>query len=254
MDTIRRLIVRMATENREWGDTRIRGARGNLGQQVARGPLANVRKERGLEPAPERKKRTTRRECLAAHWDVLAAADCFTVEVWTPRGLTRFTVLVLSHLASRRVPIAGISAEPDGPGGTPLMRNAPDAEDGFLRHIRVLIHDRDPRFRPAVRDTLPPAAVTPIRRPARSPNLNAYTERFVRTIKDSCLERMVLIGEGSRRRAGREFVAHDHHERNRQGLDNRRILPLSTAPPPRGRVPCRQRLGGMLHDDYRSAA
>ena len=76
----------------------------------------------------------------------------------------------------------------------------------------------------------------------------------MRTIKDSCLERMVLIGEGSRRRAVHEFVAHDHHERNHQGLDKRRILPLSTAPPPRGRVPCRQRLGGMLHDDYRSAA
>ena len=213
-----------------------------------------MRKERGLEPAPERKKRTTWREFLAAHGDVLAAADCFTVEVWTPRGLTRFTVLVLIHLASRRGPIAGISAEPDGPGGPQLMRNATDAEDGCLRHIRVLIHDRDPRFRPAGRDTLPPADVTPIRRPARAPNLNASTERVVRTIKDSCLARMVLIGEGSRRRAGREFVAHDHHERNHQGLDNRLTLPLSTAPPPRGRGPGRQRLGGMLHDDSRSAA
>ena len=206
MDTIRRLIVRMAPENREWGDTRSRGARGNLGHQVARGPLANVRKDRGLEPAPDRKKRTTWRECLAAHWDVLAAADFFTVEVWTPRGLTRFTVLVLMHLASRRGQIAGISAEPDGPWVTQLMRHATDAEDGFLRHIRVLIHDRDPRFRPAVRDPLPPD-VTPIQRPARAPNLHAYTERFVRTIKDSCLARLVLIGEGSRRRAVREFVA-----------------------------------------------
>ena len=229
MDTIRRLIVRMATENREWGDTRIRGALGNLGHQVARGPIANVLKERGLEPAPERKKRTTWRELLAAHWDVLAAADFFTVEVWTPRGLTRFTVLVLIHLASRHVPIAGISAEPDGPWVTQLMRNATDAEDGFLRHIRFLIHDRDPRFRPAGRDTLPPADVTPLRRPTRAPNLNAYTERFVRTIKDSCLERLVLIGEGSLRRAVREFVAHYHHERNHQGLDNRLSLPLSTA-------------------------
>ena len=100
-------------------------ALGNLGHQVARGPLANVRKERGLEPAPERKKRTTWREFLAAHWDVLAAANCFTVAVWTPRGLTRFTVLVLSHLANRRVQIAGISAEPDGPWVTQLMRHAP---------------------------------------------------------------------------------------------------------------------------------
>ena len=254
MDTIRRRIVRMAPENREWGDTRSRGARGNLGHQVARGPLANVRKERGLEPAPDRTTRTTWRECLAAHGDVLAAADCFTVEGWTLRGLPRFTVLVLRHLASRRGQIAGISAEPDGPWGAQLMRNAPDAEDGCLRHRRCLSHDRDPRFRPAVRDTLPPADVTPIRRPARAPNLNAYTERFVRTSKESCLERLVLIGEGSRRRAVREFVAHDHHERNHQGLDNRRILPLSTAPPPRGRVPGRQRLGGMWHDDSRSAA
>ena len=244
MDTIRRLIVRMAPENREWGDTRSRGARGNLGHQVARGPLANVRKERGLEPAPARKTRTTWRACLAAHGDVLAAADCFTVAVWTPRGLTRFPVLVLMHLASRRGQIAGISAEPDGPWVPQLMRHAPAAEDGCLRHIRVLIHDRDPLFRPAGRDPLPPADVTPIRRPARAPNLNAYTARFGRTIKDSCLERLVLIGEGSRRRAGREFVAHDHHERNHQGLDHRLILPLSTAPPPRGRVPCRQRLGG----------
>ena len=199
----------MATENREWGDTRIRGARGHLGHQVARGTLANVRKERGLEPAPDRKKRTTWRELLAAPWDGRAAADFFTVEVGTPRGLTRFTGLVLIHLASRRSQIAGISAAPDGPWVPQLMRNATDAEDGFLRHIRVLIHDRDPLFRPAGRDTLPPADVTPIRRPARAPTLNAYTARVVRTIKASCLERMVLIGAGSRRRAGREFVAHD---------------------------------------------
>ena len=123
MDTIRRRFVRMAPENRAWGDTRSRGARGHLGHQVARGPLANVRKERGLEPAPDRKTRTTWRECLAAHGDVRAVA-CFTVELWTPRGLTRFTVLVLMHLASRRGQVAGISAEPDGPGGTQLMRNA----------------------------------------------------------------------------------------------------------------------------------
>ena len=124
MDTIRRRIVRMATEHRAWGDTRSRGARGTLGHQVARGTIANVLTERGLEPAPERTKRTTWRELLAAHGDVLAAADFFTVEVWTPRGLTRFTVLVLIHLASHRVQIAGISAEPDGPWVTQLMRHA----------------------------------------------------------------------------------------------------------------------------------
>ena len=90
--------------------------------QVARGPLATVRKERGLDPAPNRKTRTTWRELLAAHGNGLAAADCFTVAVWTPRGLTRFTVLVLMPpLASRRGQIAGISTEPDGPWVTQLI-------------------------------------------------------------------------------------------------------------------------------------
>ena len=165
MQEIRRLIVRMATENRDWGYTRIRGALDNVGHRVARGTIANVLKEHGLDPAPERTKRTTWREFLAAHWDVLAAADFFTVEVWTPRGLTRFTVLVLIELATRRVHIAGISAEPDGPWVTQLMRNATDAEDGFLRGTRMLIHDRGPLYSHAVRDALTAAGVTPVAAP-----------------------------------------------------------------------------------------
>ncbi len=246
MAEIRQLIVRMATENRDWGYTRIRGALSNLGHDVSRGAIATVLREHGLEPAPERTKRTTWRECLAAHWDVMAAADFFTVEVWLPRGLTRFTVLVLIELATRRVEIAGITADPDGPWVTQLARNATDAEDGFLRGRRFLIHDRDPLFTDAGRDTLAAAGVTPVRLPARSPNLNAFAERFVRTIKESCVERFVLIGERSLRRAVFEFVAHDHHERNHQGLDNQLILPPATPGRPHGPIRCRHRLGGML--------
>ena len=116
---------------------------------------------------------------------MLAAADFFTAEVWLPRGLTRFTVLVLIELATRRVHVAGLTADPDGPWVTQLTRNVTDAEDGFLRGTRWLIHDRDPLFSHAVRDTLTDAGVTPVRLPARSPNLNAFAERFVRTIKES---------------------------------------------------------------------
>ena len=114
---------------------------------------------------------------------MLAAADFFTVEVWLLRGLTWFTVLVLIELSTRRVHVAGMTAEPDGPWVTQLTRNATDADDGFLRGTRFLIHDRDPLFSHAVRDTLASAGVTPVRLPARSPNLNAFAERFVRTIK-----------------------------------------------------------------------
>ena len=157
-------------------------------------------------------------------------------------------------LATRRVQIAGISTEPNGPWVTQLMRNATDAEDGFLRGTRMLIHDRDPLYSQAVRDTLTAAGVTPVRLPARSPNLNAFAERFVRTVEESCLERMILIGEGSLRRAIHEFVDHYHHERNHQELSNRLIQPLPTSSQTHGSVQCRQRLGGMLKYYYRPAA
>ena len=163
------------------------------------------------------------------------------------------TVLVLIELATRRVEIAGITADADGPWVTQLARNATDAEDGFLRGRRFLIHDRDPLFTDAVRDTLAAAGVTPVRLPARSPNLNAFAERFVRTIKESCVERFVLIGERSLRRAVFEFVAHYHHERNHQGLDNQLILPPATPGRPHGPIRCRHRLGGMLKYYYRPA-
>src|SRR5215831_19197486 len=111
---IRQLVVRMATENRDWGYTRIQGALANLGHDVGRGTIATILQQRGIGPAPERRKGTTWREFLKAHWDVLAAADFFTVEVWTATGLTRYVVLFVIELATRRVHIAGIASEPDG--------------------------------------------------------------------------------------------------------------------------------------------
>jgi len=97
---IRQLVVRMATENRDWGYTRIQGALANLGHDVGRGTIATILKQHGIEPAPERQKRTTWHEFLKAHWDVLAAADFFTVEVWTAMGLTRYIVFFVIELGA----------------------------------------------------------------------------------------------------------------------------------------------------------
>src|ERR1700676_5273290 len=129
---IRALIVRMATENRDWGYTRIQGALANLDHEVGRGTIANILREHGLEPAPERAKKTTWPEFLNTHWDVLAAADFFTVNVWTGRGLTRFAVLFFIELSSRRVEIAGITAEPDTAWMSQMSRSVTDVSDGFL--------------------------------------------------------------------------------------------------------------------------
>jgi len=254
MAAIRQLVVRMATQNREWGYTRIQGALANLGHEVGRGSIATILKQHGIDPAPERLKRTTWQEFLKTHWDVLAAADFFTVEVWTGAHLTRFAVLFVIELATRRIEIAGIAHEPDSAWVRQCARQLTDPIDGCLRGKRFLLHDRDPLFSEAFRETLAATGVETVRLPARSPNLNAFAERFVRTIKESCLDRMILVGEGSLRRAVHEFVAHYHHERNHQGRDNLLLLPAVAAT--RGDAPlrCRERLGGLLKYYHRPAA
>lgn len=160
---IERLIVRMAAENRDWGYRRIQGALDNLGHEVARGTIANILKEHGLEPTPERSRKTTWQELLRRHWEVMAAADFFTVEVWTRRGLTRFLMLFLIDVSTRRVEIAGIAAKANGLWMEQIARNLCDDVDGFLSGKRYLIHDRDPLFTAGVLGTLVAAGVNSVK-------------------------------------------------------------------------------------------
>jgi putative transposase len=200
MGEVRSLIVRMAQANREWGYRRIQGPLSNLGYTVGRGTIANVLKKQGIEPAPERGKKTTWKEFLRAHGHVIAAADFFTVEVWTLKGLTRYIAFFVLELSTRRVEIAAITPQPDGFWMIQMARRLTHAVDGFLIGKRFLIHDRDPLFTTDVRATLAATGVNGIRLPPRSPNLNAYAERFARTIKESCLDRMILFGEAGLRK------------------------------------------------------
>lgn len=135
-----------------------------------------------------------------------------------------------------------------------VARNLTDAQDGFLSGKRYLIHDRDPLFTKEFREALNGAGVKSVRLPPRSPNLNANAERFVRTIKESCLDRMIFFSESGLRRAIQEFAAHYHVERNHQGLGNRLIMPSSCPLPATGDIRRRPRLGGMLNYYYREAA
>jgi putative transposase len=208
----------------------------------------------GLAPAPERVKKTTWTEFLKVHWDVLAAADFFTVNVWTASGLTRMAVPFIIELSTRRIQIAGMTSDPDAAWMGQMSRNLTDASDGFLTGKRFLIHDPDPLFTLVFRDTLAAAGVQVVRLPPRSPNLNAYAEHFVRTIKESCLDRMVLVGEASLRRAVGEFSEHYHREHNHQGLGNQLIVPVAPQTNHGGRVVSRERPGGLLKYYHRPAA
>ena len=184
----------------------------------------------------------------------MAAADFFTVEVWTPVGLVRYHVLFVIRLMTREVRIAGIVPEPGERWMLQMARNLTDACNGFLLGARFLIHDRSALFTEQFRGILKSTGVESLRLPARSPNLNAFAERFVRTIKSSCLDRMILIGESSLRRALSEFDLHYHAERNHQGLENKIIRPEFDEFPSEGPLHCRERLGGLLRYYFREAA
>jgi hypothetical protein len=192
---VRDLILRMAFENRTWGYTRIQGALQSLGHDIGRGTIAKVLKEAGVDPAPDRQKKTTWKKFLRAHWEVLAAADFFTVEVWTAQGLVRYHVLFVLRLATRQVHLAGIIPEPYEQWMKQVARNLTDGLQGFLDGCRYLIHDRSSLFSDGFRIVLEGAGMESVRLPATSPNLNAFAERFVRSIKESCLDQLILIGE-----------------------------------------------------------
>ena len=246
--------MRMAEENRDGGYRRIAGALSNLGHEPARSTIAAILERHGIEPAPERRRKTTWKEFLSWHWKMIVATDFFTVEVWTRRGLQRFIVLFFIELATRKVEIAGIAQVANGLWMNQIARNLTDSENGILTGKRYLIHDRDPLFTADFMKMIADAGVESVKLPPRSPNLNAYPERFVRSIKQSCLERMILFSEESLRTAIQNFVAHYHSERNHQGLANQLISPDAGHLGSAGEVQRRQRLGGMLNYYYRAAA
>ena len=247
-------VVRMAVENPQWGYTRIRGALSNLGHEIARTTVKRILHDHGIDPAPERSRRLPWKTFLQAHGEGLTACDLFTVEGLTLAGLQRDLVCFVIALPSRRVTIAGIHPPPYGTWMEQMARNVTDPVEGCLRRARSLMHDRDPLSTRGFGEILEGGGVQPIRLPPKSPNLNAYAERFVRSMKEECLSRVVPLGEGHVRLRVGEDVDHDHRERNHQGLDNQL---LQRPPPPvslAADVQRRERLGGLLNFYHREAA
>lgn len=248
---IEQLVLRMARDNPRWGYTRIRGALRNLGHEVGRNTIKRILSENGIQPAPLRRKGMSWETFLRSHWGAIAAADFFNVEVLTFVGLIRYFVLFVMDLKTRRIRIAGILPQPDGGWMKQVARNLTDTFDGFLDDTRYLIHDRDPLFTNDFRLILRASGVRTVKLPAQSPDLNAYAERFVRSIKEECLSQIIPLGERHLRRAVAEYTEHYHRERNHQGIGNRLIEPQEEGS---GELERRERLGGLLNYYYRKAA
>ena len=244
--TIAELVVRMAQENPRWGYTRIRGALGVLGHQVGRNTIKRLLLEAGLEPAPERGRSGCWSTFLRAYWDAIAAADFFTVEVLTLSGLQRYCVFFVMELKTRRVEIAGLAPVPNGPWLAQVARNVLDAVDGFLLGKRFLILDRDPLYTRGFHAALERAGVQPVRLPPRSPNLNAFAERFILSARSECLNHVVPLGEGHLRWLLKEYMAHYHGERTHRGLGNKLVDGQDGVANLNVPVKCRKRVGGLL--------
>jgi hypothetical protein len=251
---VEELIIRIASENRDWGYDRIAGALTNLGHEISDQTVGNVLRRCGLPPAPERKRTTTWAAFVRTHLALLAGTDFFTAEVLTLRGLVTYYVLFFIHLESRRVDIAGLTVHPDEAWMKQIARNATADDCGALRDCRYLLHDRDTKFTRSFRAVLVSGRVQPLALPPHSPNLNAYAERWVRSVKEECLSKVILFGERSLRRALSDYVDHFHAERNHQGKGNVLLFPRNTHCHREGPVQCRERVGGLLRYYHREAA
>jgi len=255
-DEIEQLVVRMAKENSDWGYDRIVGAMANLGYTLCDQTVGNILQRQGIPPATERKRTTTWTDFIRAHMSVLAGTDFFTVEILTLRGLVTYYVLFFIHLESRKVEVSGITPHPNEAWMKQVARNVTMDEWGFLDKCRYLIHDRDTKYCQSFRKIIESGDVKTLPLPARSPNLNAFAERWVKSVKDDCLSKLILFGEASLRRTLREYLVHYHVERNHQGKGNVLLFPTATKAENRadGSFGCKERLGGLLKYYHREAA
>ena len=248
MKDIRALIVRMANDNPSWGYCRIQGELRKLDHCVARSTIAKTLKENGIKPSPDRP--TSWRAFLRSHADVIAAADFFTAEVWTARGLVTHYVLFVIHHASRLVEIAGVTEHPDSEFMAQVARNLTGV-DGSMPDRRFLILDRDTKFTEHFRSILEAAGIRCMTTAFQAPNMNAVAERFVLSIKRECLDRLILFGTRHLVRAVDEFVRHYNTERPHQGLANEPITKPRVTD--LGEVVVGERLGGLLKHYHRAA-
>jgi putative transposase len=249
--TLADLIVRLAGENPCWGYARIAGALRKLGHTVGRSTIRAILKRHGIPPAPRRSRGSdTWQQFLAQHRDVMRACDCFTVE---SLFLKTLHVLFFLEIATRRVHFAGCTAHPTAAWVAQQARNLAWTLREQGETFRFLIHDRDAQFPPTFDRVFAAEELAVVRTPYRAPRANAFAERWVRSAREECLDRLLIVGERHLRRVVTSYVAHDNQGRPHQGLDQ--CCPAAPpAPSMPGAVHRRDILGGLVHEYYREAA
>jgi putative transposase len=253
-EDFQQLIVRLAKENPRWGYQRIQGELQRLGMRVSATGIRATLRRHGLDPAP-RPASTTWRAFLRQQAAEIVACDFFTVDtVW----LRRLYVLFFIELGTRRVHLAGVTANPNAAWVTQQARNLLlRLEDQTRRRARFLIRDRDTKFCRGFDDVFRSEGANVLVTPVQAPNANAYAERWVRTVRTECLDWLLIVGRGHLEQVLRIYVRHynEHRPHRALGLEppNPSAGPTLMSEAGRGRVRRRDLLGGALHE-YRRAA
>jgi putative transposase len=244
------LIVRLARENARWGHRRLQGELGKLGHAVSASTVRAALRRHRVPPAPQRRRTTPWRDFIRAHKDQLLACNFFTVETL---GLKTLHVLFFLEIGTRRVHLAGCTAHPTAAWVTQQARQLAWTLQEAGASPRFLIHDRDAKFPRSFDTVLAAEGIGVVRTPYRAPTANAYAERWVRSARAECLDRLLIVNEAHLRHVLAGYVAHYNQARPHQGLDQRTPIPYPSCDQhaPLGR---RDVLGGLIHEYAREAA
>jgi putative transposase len=246
---IERLVMRLAREN-GWGNERIQGELLKLGYEISDETVANILRRHGVPPVPERDTSPSWRHLMTHYKDQLLACDFFTIETLF---LQTIYVLIFIEIGSRRVHFAGCTAHPDNAWITQQARQVMWELDEREPAIHFLIRDNDKKFSHAFDTVFRSAGIHVIPIPHHAPNANAFAERWIRSVREECLDKVLIINQAHLRRVMREYIAFFNTARPHQGIDQQIPVPPASRAAS-GPVRCRNVLGGILHDYYRDAA
>lgn len=251
------LILRFASENC-WGYGKIQGELKKLGIIVAANTIKKVMMKNGFHPSPWRTKGDWDR-FLRRHIDTLWVTDFFTKEVWTVGGKVTFYVLFFIHVGTRRVRISGATGHPNAGWVEQQARNLVMELSERGEKASYLLRDGDVKFTGGFDEIFKSEGIKVKKLPFRSPNLNAYAERFVQSVKSECLDQFVVFGERHLEYLICEYEDYYNSVRPHQGLENKPIgivamPPPDSGPPDPSEIECNSRLGGLLRHYYRRAA
>jgi transposase InsO family protein len=244
------LLLRLANENPRWGYSKLQGELLKLGYEIGRSTVRDLLKRHRVPPAPQRGQRGSSWHAFLEHYkQQMLACDFFTVETaW----LQTLYVLFFLELGTRRVHVAGCTAHPTSAWVTQQARQFSwHLQDGDPGSVRFLLHDHDGKFVTGFDTVFASEGVEVIKTPVHAPNANAYAERVIRSIRQECLDHLLILNRAHLAFVLRQYVVYYNHRRPHQGLGQALPIPLApgpTAPAAPQQVRCRPVLGGIIHD------